>query len=209
MTFKPHEIDFMRTTDLGRLATIQPNGTPQVSPVGFAFNEELGTIDITGYRMSASQKFRNIAHNDKVAFVVDDIASRNPWRVRCLEIRGTAEQARIAVRRRRRRRAGHRDHPHHPAPHHQLRHRRHRNRAASTGPRQTQRLADLCRRGRRHLASFTHAEKAGIRLRGVRHRASRSQHYAPGRPPRCLSRSSGARWSTVSVRLSLCSFWRR
>jgi pyridoxamine 5'-phosphate oxidase family protein len=96
MTFKPHEIDFMRTTDLGRLATIQPNGTPQVSPVGFAFNEELGTIDIAGYRMSASQKFRNIAHNDKVAFVVDDIASRNPWRVRCLEIRGTAEQARIA-----------------------------------------------------------------------------------------------------------------
>ena len=94
MTFKPHEIDFMRTTDLGRLATIQPNGTPQVSPVGFAYNEELGTIDIAGYRMSASQKFRNIAHNDKVAFVVDDIASRNPWRVRCLEIRGTAEQAR-------------------------------------------------------------------------------------------------------------------
>ena len=44
--------------------------------------------------MSKSQKFRNIAHNDKVAFVVDDIASRDPWRVRCLEIRGTAEQAR-------------------------------------------------------------------------------------------------------------------
>ena len=96
MTFKPHEIDFMRTTDLGRLATIQPNGTPQVSPVGFAYNEELGTIDITGYRMSASKKFRNIAHNDKVAFVVDDIASRNPWRVRCLELRGTAEQAEAA-----------------------------------------------------------------------------------------------------------------
>ena len=97
MTFKPHEIDFMRTTDLGRLATIQPNGTPQVSPVGFAYNEELGTIDITGYRMSASQKFRNLAHNDKVAFVVDDIASRNPWRVRCLEIRGTAEQSTTAA----------------------------------------------------------------------------------------------------------------
>ena len=25
--------------------------------------------------------------------MVDDIASRDPWRVRCLEIRGTAEQA--------------------------------------------------------------------------------------------------------------------
>ena len=46
--------------------------------------------------MSKSQKFRNIARNNKVAFVVDDITSRDPWRVRCLEIRGTAEQAEIA-----------------------------------------------------------------------------------------------------------------
>ncbi len=93
MTFKPHEIEFMKAAELGRLATIQPNGTPQVSPVGFTYNEDLDTIDISGYRMSASQKFRNIAANDKVAFVVDDIASRDPWRVRCLEIRGVAEQA--------------------------------------------------------------------------------------------------------------------
>ncbi|MGV9802667.1 PPOX class F420-dependent oxidoreductase [Mycobacterium sp. NPDC003449] len=93
MTFKPYEIAFLNETDLGRLATVQPDGTPQNSPVGFTFNEQLGTIDIAGYRMSHSQKFRNIAGNDKVAFVVDDITSRDPWRVRCLEIRGTAEQA--------------------------------------------------------------------------------------------------------------------
>jgi pyridoxamine 5'-phosphate oxidase family protein len=96
MTFKPHEIEFMRRADLGRLATVQRNGTPQNSPVGFTYNEQLGTIDISGYQMSKSQKFRNIAHNDRVALVVDDIASRDPWRVRCLEIRGTAEQAEIA-----------------------------------------------------------------------------------------------------------------
>lgn len=93
MTFKQHELDFMRTAELGRLATVQPNGTLQVSPVGFTFNEELGTIDVAGYRMSRSQKFRNLATNANVAFVVDDIVSRDPWRVRCLEIRGTAEQA--------------------------------------------------------------------------------------------------------------------
>ena len=93
MTFKSHELEFLKQAELGRLATIQPDGTPQNSPVGFAYNDELGTIDIAGYRMSKSQKFRNIAVNDKVAFVVDDIASRDPWRVRCLEIRGTAEQA--------------------------------------------------------------------------------------------------------------------
>src|ERR1700682_1715282 len=93
MTFKPHEIAFLQEAELGRLATTQPNGTPQASPVGFTYNEQLDTIDIAGYRMSKCQKFRNIAHNDNVAFVVDDITSRDPWRVRCLEIRGTAEQA--------------------------------------------------------------------------------------------------------------------
>jgi pyridoxamine 5'-phosphate oxidase family protein len=93
MTFKPYEIEYLRTADLGRLATVQPDGTPQVSPVGFTYNEELGTIAIAGYRMSRSQKFRNIATNDRVALVVDDIASRNPWRVRCLQIRGTAQRA--------------------------------------------------------------------------------------------------------------------
>lgn len=97
MTFKPHEIAFLNEADLGRLATIQPDGTPQNSPVGFRFNEQLGTIDIAGYRMSHSQKYRNIANNNRVAFVVDDITSRDPWRVRCLEIRGTAEQAQVPV----------------------------------------------------------------------------------------------------------------
>ena len=92
MTFRPHEIEYMTSADLGRLATIKPDGTPQNSPVGFSYNAELGTIDIVGYQMSKSRKYRNIAVNPHVAFVVDDIASRDPWRVRCLEIRGTAEQ---------------------------------------------------------------------------------------------------------------------
>jgi pyridoxamine 5'-phosphate oxidase family protein len=95
MTFKPYELDFLREAELGRLATIQPDGTPQNSPVAFTYNEALDTIDIAGYGMSKSQKFRNIARNGKVAFVVDDITSRDPWRVRCLEIRGTAEQTEV------------------------------------------------------------------------------------------------------------------
>jgi pyridoxamine 5'-phosphate oxidase family protein len=99
MTFKPHEIAFLRDAELGRLATVQPDGTLQNSPVGFTYNDELGTIDIPGFQMSKSQKYRNLAHNDKVAFVVDDITSRDPWRVRCLEIRGTAEQAEVPAAR--------------------------------------------------------------------------------------------------------------
>lgn len=93
MTFTALEIEFMKQADLGRLATIQPDGTPQNSPVGFTVNEQLGTIDIGGYEMAKSRKFRNLADNDRVAFVVDDVTSRDPWRVRCVEIRGTATQA--------------------------------------------------------------------------------------------------------------------
>ncbi|MFG3620877.1 PPOX class F420-dependent oxidoreductase [Nocardia sp. NPDC047654] len=90
-TLTPEQIDYLHTQRLGRLATVRPDGTPQNNPVGFRYNADLGTIDIAGWNMGASWKFRNLATNDHVAFVVDDIASVQPWRVRFLEIRGTAE----------------------------------------------------------------------------------------------------------------------
>src|SRR5262245_52511974 len=91
MSFTDAEIEYLGSQRLGRLATQQPNGTLQASPVGFHYNPDLGTIDVAGFRMSESRKFRNIADNGRVAFVVDDVASVDPWRVRCLEIRGHAE----------------------------------------------------------------------------------------------------------------------
>ncbi|MEV6389260.1 PPOX class F420-dependent oxidoreductase [Nocardia xishanensis] len=90
-TLTTDQIEYLSTQRLGRLATVRPDGSPQNNPVGFHYNAELGTIDIAGWKMGASHKFRNLATNDRVAFVVDDIASVQPWRVRCLEIRGTAE----------------------------------------------------------------------------------------------------------------------
>ncbi|WP_405178097.1 PPOX class F420-dependent oxidoreductase [Nocardia sp. NBC_01377] len=85
------QIDYLHTQQLGRLATVRPDGSPQNNPVGFRYNADLGTIDIAGWNMGASWKFRNLTGNDRVAFVVDDVASVRPWRVRCLEIRGTAK----------------------------------------------------------------------------------------------------------------------
>jgi pyridoxamine 5'-phosphate oxidase family protein len=82
---------FLSSQSLGRLATVQPDGMLQVNPVGFTYNAELSTFDIAGFRISKSQKFRNVAANGRVAFVVDDVPSIDPWRVRCLEIRGHAE----------------------------------------------------------------------------------------------------------------------
>jgi len=91
MAFTVSELDYLATQRLGRLATAQPDGTLQVSPVGYQYNSTTTTIDIVGYHMAASRKFRNIADNGRAAFGVDDIASVEPWRVRCLEIRGRAE----------------------------------------------------------------------------------------------------------------------
>ncbi|WP_433790925.1 PPOX class F420-dependent oxidoreductase [Actinoplanes sp. CA-252034] len=91
MTFTAAELEYLAGQHLGRLATVQPDGTLQVSPVGFAWNPETATIDIRGFTMAASRKFRNVAANGRVAFVVDDLPSTDPWRVRCLEIRGHGE----------------------------------------------------------------------------------------------------------------------
>jgi pyridoxamine 5'-phosphate oxidase family protein len=91
VTFTAAETAYLKDQPLGRLATLQPGGAPQVSPVGFEYNETLGSIDIHGFTMSTSQKFRNVARDERVAFVIDDVASKDPWRVRCLEIRGIAE----------------------------------------------------------------------------------------------------------------------
>src|SRR5215510_16480112 len=94
MTFTDAELAYLRSQRLGRLATAQPNGTLQNSPVGFRVNEELGTIDIGGWNMDESRKYRNVAANGQAAFVVDDIVSVDPWVVRCLENRGDAEAVR-------------------------------------------------------------------------------------------------------------------
>ena len=91
MTLTPAEIAYLESQPLGRLATIQPDGSPQVKPVGFRYNPELGTVDVTGFSMSASQKYRNVSRDGRAALVIDDIASTQPWRVRFLEIRGRAE----------------------------------------------------------------------------------------------------------------------
>ena len=93
--FTESELAYLGTQRLGRLATVQPDGTLQNSPVGFDVNEATGTIDIHGFRLAQSRKYRNVADNGRAAFVVDDIVSVEPWRVRCLEIRAVAEAIEI------------------------------------------------------------------------------------------------------------------
>ncbi|MFE0020383.1 PPOX class F420-dependent oxidoreductase [Amycolatopsis sp. NPDC059021] len=89
--FTDAEIEYLSTQPLGRIATAQPNGTLQVSPVAFTWNPEAEAIDVTGYNLAKSRKYRNVAANGQVAFVVDDRPSLEPMRIRCLEIRGRGE----------------------------------------------------------------------------------------------------------------------
>jgi pyridoxamine 5'-phosphate oxidase family protein len=84
------EREYLQSQPLARLATVDADGAPQNSPVGAFLDEGTGDIIIGGGAMGATRKFRNVQANGRVALVVDDLVSRDPWTVRGLEIRGTA-----------------------------------------------------------------------------------------------------------------------
>ncbi|GLV60974.1 PPOX class F420-dependent oxidoreductase [Dictyobacter sp. S3.2.2.5] len=87
--FTRAELEYLRSQQRGRLATVSRRGDPQVKAVGFRYNEELDTIDIGGFEMEKSQKFRNIANNPSVSFLVDDVLpDGSPG---FIEIRGYAQ----------------------------------------------------------------------------------------------------------------------
>ena len=90
-TFTPREIEYLRSQRLGRLATVGRDGQPHVVPVGFRYSPEADTIDIGGHGFAKRKKYRDVQHHPRVAFVVDDIASIQPWVVRGVEIRGEDE----------------------------------------------------------------------------------------------------------------------
>ncbi len=76
---------------LGRLATVGADGTPHVVPVAWIYNAARDTLDIGGYELKRSEKFRDIARSGRAAIVIDDLESIDPWRPRGIEIRGAAE----------------------------------------------------------------------------------------------------------------------
>ena len=85
------ELGFLRGQRLGRLATVDGAGAPQNNPVGFFIDEATGQILIGGAALGKTRKFRKLQRNPNVALVIDELASTDPWVVRGVEIRGTAE----------------------------------------------------------------------------------------------------------------------
>ncbi len=94
MIFTDAECEYLAEHPLGRLATIGPDGAPQIHPVAFWLNDDTGTIDIGGPALARSQKFRNVLADPRVSLAVDDQAETpNPigQTGRGIEIRGTAQ----------------------------------------------------------------------------------------------------------------------
>ncbi len=87
--FTDAEAEYLAENFIGRVATASPSGQPHVVPVSYRFDGS--TITFGGWRLTKSLKYRNLVSNDRVAFVVDEIVSTNPWKVRGVEVRGRAE----------------------------------------------------------------------------------------------------------------------
>lgn len=90
--FTEKEIEYLTGQRLGRLATVTPGGRPHVVPTGFRLDDARTAIEIGGHNLAARRPayLRNIEANPWVAFVVDDLATVQPWTPRGVTVRGRA-----------------------------------------------------------------------------------------------------------------------
>ncbi len=97
MAFTEEEAAYLKSQPLARIATVGADDQPDVAPVGFEFD---GTYFYVGGRApEQTRKYRNVqAGHAKVALVVDDLVSTNPWTPRFLRVYGTAEPVERAGR---------------------------------------------------------------------------------------------------------------
>lgn len=89
--FSEAELAYLGEPKLGRIGTVDATGAPHVVPVGWSYNPDLDTIEVGGIDFANTRKFANARDNPRVCLVIDDLASVNPWRPRCVQIRGHAE----------------------------------------------------------------------------------------------------------------------
>ena len=89
--FTAAEITYLQSQRLAHLATSGPGGQPHVVPVGFRYNAADDTIQVGGHDFAQRKKYRDVERNPRVAVVIDDFASFDPWHPRMVEVRGQAE----------------------------------------------------------------------------------------------------------------------
>jgi pyridoxamine 5'-phosphate oxidase family protein len=101
MVFNEVERAYLAGQSLGRLATVDADGTPSVRPLGFRLNDD-GTIDTGGPSLRSTRRYRNVTARPRVGFVVDDMTPDEPGAVkpgmgRGVEVRGWVELTEVEI----------------------------------------------------------------------------------------------------------------
>lgn len=96
--FSETEIEYVKSQHLTRIATASESSKegeeegsiqPDVVPVGFDFDGDY--FYVGGMNLLKSTKYKNVLKNNKVALVIDDLKTVDPWDPRGLKIYGTAD----------------------------------------------------------------------------------------------------------------------
>lgn len=88
--FSEDEVSYIRSQRLARVATVSAEGQSELVPVGFEFDGS--RFYIGGFDPASTRRTRNVqAGNSKVALVIDDLASVDPWSPRFVRVYGTVE----------------------------------------------------------------------------------------------------------------------
>jgi len=87
------EVSYLKTQRLARMATVGKDGQPDVVPVGFEYDGEYFWVGSHSQEIFfRTRKHKNVKKgNTKVALVVDDLLTVEPWHPRLVRVYGTAE----------------------------------------------------------------------------------------------------------------------
>ena len=87
--FTQAELDYIRSQPLARVGTASPSGRPDVAVVGFDFDGQ--HFFISGRSQERTWKYKNAKKNPMASLVIDDLASRSPWRPRGIKVFGSVD----------------------------------------------------------------------------------------------------------------------
>ncbi|HYT02609.1 MAG TPA: PPOX class F420-dependent oxidoreductase [Candidatus Acidoferrum sp.] len=91
--FSEKEIEYLKSQRIARIATAvgssERSVQPDVVPVGYDFDGQY--FYVGGINILKSRKYKNVLKNNKVALVIDDLKTIDPWDPRGIRIYGTAD----------------------------------------------------------------------------------------------------------------------
>ncbi|MFE3445671.1 PPOX class F420-dependent oxidoreductase [Nocardia sp. NPDC059180] len=91
MAFTEEELAYLASQPVARVATVGDGDQPDVVPLSFEFDGTYFWIGGVGVAVLETRKFRNIrAGRRKVALVVDDLVSMDPFIARSIRVYGIA-----------------------------------------------------------------------------------------------------------------------